>query len=370
MKILINAISAKMGGAKVILSSFLNNLPTDENEYFVLVPSGESSQVPQKNIHILQTDQSYSKHFQRFFWYQYTLPKFIEKEKFDYMINLTNYGPVNARCKQILLLHNSKHVSKEMYENYSVKNKMKLLFEDIVFRLSLKGTDILVVQTDYMKEGVIKKFKYDKRIEVIPNGSNIKTGKKNKDLEFKLTKFIGETKHIFSSITLYAKHKNLELLIEAAFILKKNFKLKFKLILTIDSNENKEAHDLIKRIEHLGLEDCVLSVGNVENENIYQILQKTTLYVFPSYAESFGLPFVEAMKFGKPIVASDIKFARDVCGSAATYFNHTSSHDLAFKIFDIINKAESLKELEKKSIERGEHFSEEVCIKQYLSLLN
>ena len=60
--------------------------------------------------------------------------------------------------------------------------------------------------------------------------------------------------------------------------------------------------------------------------------------VFPSLLESYGLPLVEAMMLGLPIIASDLPYARWVCGDQGIFFNPKSSQDLEAKIIDLRNR--------------------------------
>ncbi|MDV5105569.1 glycosyltransferase [Clostridium perfringens] len=308
----------------------------------------------------------------RFFWYQIVLPKFIKNNNYDYMINMTNYGPIFPGCKQILLLHNPKHVSQEIKNSFNKKNKIKLKFQDFILKLSLIGADNLVVQTNYMKEGVIKKFNFPKeKIYVIPNSPpTIKRDNIDKTLEKQILDFIGDEQNVLSNITLYSKHKNLETLFEAINYIKENRLCKLKLIITIDESENEDAKSLISLIDKYELQEYILSVGNIKHENIHQILSKSKVFVFPSYAETLGIPFIEAMKFNLPIIASDLGFAHDVCGDSAIYFEYNNVKDLAFKINNLLSDNNMIEKLKVKSKEREKLYSEDLTVKSYLNLLN
>lgn len=373
MKILINAITAKMGGFKTLINSFIENIPNDNNEYYFLCPPGVINKCKclKSNIKIIESNKGDINHIERFLWYQIGLPKYIKKNKFDYMINLTNYGPISPGCKEILLLHNSKHVSEEMRKKLNTKGKLKLKLEDFVLKISLKGTDKLIVQTNYMKDGVIKKFKYkEKNISVIPSApTTLVNNIKDNDLENKILSFLGKEKNVLSNVTLYTNYKNLERLLEAVKYIKENNLCKFKLIMTIGKNEGIEAINFLNKIKEYNIEDYVMSVGNVAHDNLYQILEKSKGFIYPSYAESFGVPFVEAMRFNLPIIAADLGFAHDVCKDAALYFKYDSKEELANRIVELI-KNDSLREkLSNNSKLRNEKFNEKQIVDSYLNLI-
>lgn len=375
MKVLINAISCKMGGAKIILNSFLNNIdPQDKNEYYFMINKNSVNKnlikKHQSNIHFYETDYGEMKKIKRYFWYQYSLPKFIKKNNFNYMINLTNYGPTKPCCKEILLFHNSRHISKEIRDNINFLDRLKLILENLVLKISLKGADKIVVQTPYMKKGLIQKFKCDERkIYIIPIGTNtIDKRLFDENLERKLIGFIKNEQNVMANISLYTKHKNLERMLEAVKIIKQKYNYKIKLIITIDKKEGKATERLLKLIDEYDISDYVLSVGNIKHDYIYQILEKAKAFIFPSYGESFGIPFVEAMKFNLPIVASDLEFAHDVCGNAALYFDYRNSEALAKRIIEVL-QVDKHNDLKYNSRERSKLYDEKYSVAEYLKLL-
>ncbi|MGG7058147.1 glycosyltransferase family 4 protein [Clostridium tertium] len=375
MRILINAISAKMGGFKTLINSFIENIDEDdEKEYHFLVYKDSINRdlIYKKNVKIIESNVGDMNHIRRVFWYQFELPKIIKNKKYDYMINFTNYGPVFPGCKQILLLHNSKHISNEIKETFNFNQKLKLKIQDFILWLSLIGSDKLVVQTNYMKKGVVEKFKYkSENIFIIPNAPVALDNKSiDKNLEYAIDEFIGNEKNVISDITLYAKHKNLELLLRAIKYIKEKKMGTLKLILTIDGSKGDDTKRLISMIDELEIQDYVFSVGSVKHENIHQILNKTKLFVFPSYAESFGIPFVEAMKFGLPIVAADLGFAHDVCGKAAIYFKYNDVEELAKCIIKVLEDDELRNQMKIYSLEQGSKYQEKDIVKEYIRLLN
>ena len=375
MKILINAISLKMGGSKVIINSFVENIPKDNNEYHFIVYPGVLNNIDYKklnnNIIIKELDIGKKSHIERFLWDQIKLPKYIKRHKFDYMINMTNYGPAFPKCKQILLLHNAKHISQEIKKTLSMKDRFKLIIEDIILKFSLFGTYKLIVQTNYMKRGILNKFNFkEEDIIIIPNFCNKKNNDtKDFELEKLLNNCINKNDFVLSYISLYSPYKNFEKLIDAIEILKNNTDINVKLILTLDRNEKNEAEKILDEIKNRNLSNYIISVGNIENSKINQILKKSDVFIFPSSAESFGMPLIEAMNAGVPILASDLEFAHNVCEDAAIYFKYDNSLDIAEKIKLVINNKNILNELKEKSIIRSTYFNEEKIMGEYLSII-
>lgn len=79
--------------------------------------------------------------------------------------------------------------------------------------------------------------------------------------------------------------------------------------------------------------------------------------VFPSFAEGFGLPIVEAMACGAPVVASDIPTIREVAGDAATLVNPLDTHGIAEAVYAILSNESYARRLREAGLRRSESFS-------------
>lgn len=69
-------------------------------------------------------------------------------------------------------------------------------------------------------------------------------------------------------------------------------------------------------------------LGRVSDEELCELYNHATAFIFPSLYEGFGLPPIEAMSLGCPVLASDIPVIHEVCGDAAIYFNPTDTDDI------------------------------------------
>ena len=369
MKVLINAINSKCGGFKTITQHIYNNLPEDNNEYYILVYKGSLNQEYKSNVKVIETRIGDSNYILRFFWYQLIYPLYLLKSKYDISLNLSNYGPIIPVIPQILLLHNPKHVSQEIRKNYNWIKKLKAFIEDFVLRISLIGTSTLIVQTNFMKNGVVRKFNFNpNNIVVIPNiMPNIKENNLNKDLEIKIDEFIKNKKFLLGNITLYSEYKNLYLLVDAIEEISK-YNKNIGLIITISRTENEEAKRFIDYIENKNLTNHILSVGNIKNTEVHYILSKVHAFAFPTYMESFGVPFVEAMQYSLPIIAADLEFAHNVCEKAAIYFDETGKEQLSNCIEKLMNDNILCQQMSEYSFNRYKELSSIDFVKEYVDL--
>lgn len=124
--------------------------------------------------------------------------------------------------------------------------------------------------------------------------------------------------------TLYP-HKNLQVVFEAL----KNFPdLKLKII-----SKPSIFLDRTKNIaEKLQLQNQVEFLGFVKDQDFFKLYQQAFAFIFPSLMEGFGLPGLEAMSMGCPVISSNASCLPEVQGDAALYFDPQNSNDLVIKI--------------------------------------
>lgn len=148
-------------------------------------------------------------------------------------------------------------------------------------------------------------------------------------------------------------HKNLSRLIEAFAQLKQKHP-ELKLVLTgkTDSNYKRIAKDVNKA----GIPDVIFT-DFISDGQLLWLYEHCDAYVFPSLSEGFGLPGVEAMACGAPVVASDATSIPEILGDAAHYFNPLDTDDMAKSINQVLTKPELRKELIKAGKKQAAKYS-------------
>jgi glycosyltransferase involved in cell wall biosynthesis len=136
-------------------------------------------------------------------------------------------------------------------------------------------------------------------------------------------------------------HKNLPRLIDAYVQLReKHPDLHLVLVGKTDSNYKRIARDVRKRdIEG------VIFTDFISDGQLRWLYEHTAAYVFPSLSEGFGLPGLEAMSMGAPVVSSNATCLPEVHGDAANYFDPLNVDDMTRAINDVLTKPELRKKL-------------------------
>ncbi len=128
-------------------------------------------------------------------------------------------------------------------------------------------------------------------------------------------------------------HKNLKRLIEASETLQQtNPGLKLALV----GKQDKLYEELEKWVQKKRLKN-ILFPGFVDEATLRWLYENASAYVFPSLSEGFGLPGLEAMVYGTPVVSSNATCLPEVYGHAAYYFNPLDASDMAAKISRVLS---------------------------------
>ena len=99
------------------------------------------------------------------------------------------------------------------------------------------------------------------------------------------------------------------------------------------------------------------------------IYNAASAFVFPSNYEGFGIPLLQAMASGTPIVASNIAPVREVVGEAAVLFDPSNAHDMAEKIYELLSDEKLKQALVEKGLSRVRDFDWRKCARETLAVL-
>jgi glycosyltransferase involved in cell wall biosynthesis len=161
-------------------------------------------------------------------------------------------------------------------------------------------------------------------------------------------------------------HKNLERLIDAFQMLKgDNPNLQLVLAGQQDANYQRIEASVAKR----QLKDVVFT-GFASEGQLRWLYENCAAYVFPSLSEGFGLPGLEAMRQGAPVVSSNATCLPEVYGDAAHYFDPLNTQSMAAAINDILTDQKLRDELIKRGREQAQSYSWQRMAEQTLAVYN
>ena len=139
--------------------------------------------------------------------------------------------------------------------------------------------------------------------------------------------------------TSYKPHKNLEMIPAVAAILRRSHPgLSVKFVFTLPGGAPWRA--LRARAAHLGVKDMLMNVGPVPAFEGPRLYAGCDALFMPTVLETFSAAYPEAMCMGRPVVTSDLDFARDICAQAAEYFDPTSPESAAAAVARVLGDPE------------------------------
>jgi glycosyltransferase involved in cell wall biosynthesis len=124
------------------------------------------------------------------------------------------------------------------------------------------------------------------------------------------------------------------------------------------------------RLNMPALPKTILQLGWVPDQDLPALYSGAFFFVYPSLYEGFGLPALEALACGCPVVVSRASALPEVCGDAALYFNPESAKDIAEKIALALGDDSLREELRKKALQQAHQFSWNRCADETLRVLS
>lgn len=161
-------------------------------------------------------------------------------------------------------------------------------------------------------------------------------------------------------------HKNHTRLLAALRIMKECYGFDGQLVLSGIANQADSG--LRREIRRLGLDDMVIVLGYLPDDDLPGLYNLARLMAFPSLAEGFGIPLLEAMACGCPIACSAVTALPEVVGSAAVLFDPRSVEAMAAAIWTLWDDDTLRRELQAKGLERARLFSRDTMARQTIQV--
>jgi glycosyltransferase involved in cell wall biosynthesis len=129
------------------------------------------------------------------------------------------------------------------------------------------------------------------------------------------------------------------------------------------------AGGVISTLKYSASDDGVKYLGYVTNEELKYLYANASLFIFPSFYEGFGIPPLEAMISGCPVLSSNTSAMPEILGDAAAYCDPSDSNDIAFQINDLINNGQLLHTLRDKGFEQACRYNWKASALDFFSVI-
>jgi glycosyltransferase involved in cell wall biosynthesis len=348
MNIYINGrfLAQKITGVQRFALEFLKALDKLESKFnfVLLIPKNVTINYDFSKIKVKQVG-----YFTGHIWEQIDLPIYSRN---GILLNLCNIGCIFKK-NQIVVIHDTAVYDVPIGFSWKFRALYKFIF-NIISRKSIK----IITVSHFSKKRIIYNLKVpNEKVTVVMEGvDHFRNIEENQEFLKKINLSEGHYALFVSSLN---PNKNFKILKDVSKLLKDN---NFKIV--IAGGTNPKVFN-IRSTENNDL----FYVGYVTDSELKSLYKNAGCFVFPSLYEGFGLPPIEAMSVGCPVIVSNAASLPEVCGDAALYVDPYSPEDIAEKIKLLLSDDKLREELRRKGLERAKMFSWEKCAKEMLKVI-
>jgi glycosyltransferase involved in cell wall biosynthesis len=294
----------------------------------------------------------------------FLIPLYIKKNNPDVIHDTYHFAPFLflKKFKKVITVYDITPIL------YPETHKISRIFmHKYFFSPILKSSDKIISISENTKRDIIKHFKIpEDKIKVIPLAANENFRKLDENETSKIKSKYNINFPFILYVGTLEPRKNIPNLLNAFYKIKKQQGIAHKLV--IAGGKGWKYNEIFETIEKLNLQNDVIFTGYVPDEDLPGLYNAADLFVYPSLYEGFGLPPLEAMQCGTPVITSNTSSLPEVVGDAGIMVNPHDIGELANKMYEVLTNKDLRKELSKKGIERAKLFSWKKCAEETLKV--
>lgn len=320
------------------------------NEYFILVSPGEDRCLKDtNNVHIIEIN--YPTYI---LWEQVGLPLAIRKIKPDLLHCTSNTAPVFCPAPLIVTLHDIIFLEKRQSSSKSLYQEMGWYYRRFVVPRILPKCKKIITVSKFEKERISNTLNLPKNLIVaVYNGYNSHFKQQPKQTEI-TRKYINADDFLFFLGNTDPKKNSERVLIAYSNYLKSS---SCKRPLLIADLKEDFIDEILKRNNIENIKPYLSFPGYIKNQDLPAIYNGAFIFLYPSLRESFGIPMLEAMACGTPIIAGNTSAMPEVAGENALLVDPYDEDQISEKIIELENSPSLYKTLVEYGLERCKLFS-------------
>ena len=305
-------------------------------------------------VKALETPVDYEHHPTGEWWLNFSLPQIVRDSQADIFHGASFLVPWRKTSfRKIVTIHDL--IAFHCPETYPFKFRHYIRW---ITRLSLRSADRIIVPSTHTKEDVINYFNIgEEKIDVVPHYTHPRFRPFAPEEAVYHRRALGLPEPYILCVGTLEKRKNHVALLKAYEILKKRTQILHKLLLIGPSAHDSES--LLRLIKESPVASDIIHWGWKKIESLDAIYACADLFVLPSFYEGFGLPVLEAMASGVPVICSNTTSLPEVVGDAGRIVSPDSPTDLADAMEDVLTHQDRLKILREKGLLRASEFTAE-----------
>ena len=320
------------------------------NEYYVFVKSGEDRCVEStKNVHVIELNcPTYP------LWEQWALPHAAKKYGVDILHCTSNTAPIWCNIPLVLTLHDIIFLEPRDKQNHSLYQNMGWFYRRLDVPRILDKCRRIITVSNFEMENIISKLNMPReRMAMIYNGYN-DWFKRLDDKNDVYKRYIPEEGYFFFLGNTDPK-KNTERTLVAYSKYLKLSDVKRKLLM---ADLDKEYLDGIIELNQIdNIRENIVMPGYIVNNDLPYIYNKAFAFLYTSLRESFGIPLLEAMACGTPVITSNTSSMPEIAGEDAILVNPESSDEITEMMLRLEKDQDFYEQQRKIGLQRAKLFS-------------
>ena len=329
------------------------------NEYFVFVAPGDDRCLKDsKNVHIIEIGSNFYP-----LWEQFSLPRAVNQLNLDMLHCTSNTAPIRCKVPLILTLHDIIFLEPRDKSNKSFYQDMGWRYRRFVVPRILKKCKRIITVSDFEFNNIITKLQIpEEKMVMIYNGYN-KWFRPVEDTELIYQQYIEEPGYFFFLGNTDPKKNTERTLIAYSKYLEMSDVKRKLLMADLDKGYLDE---IIDRNDIGNIRDHIVMPGYIKNADLPYIYNNAFAFLYTSLRESFGIPLLEAMACGTPVITSNTSSMPEIGGPDVIMVNPQNANEITEKML-LLEKDKALYQKQKDiGIIRAQQFSWEYTAEQLL----
>lgn len=332
-----------------------------KNEYFVFVAPGEDRCLEDsKNVHIIEIGGNFYP-----LWEQFTLPKAVKELNLDMLHCTSNTAPIRCKIPLILTLHDIIFLEPRDKQNKSLYQNLGWFYRRMVVPRILKKCRRIITVSEFEQNNIISKLGLPrKQVAMIYNGYN-DWFRPMEDTDCVFAKYMAERGYLFFLGNTDPKKNTERTLIAYSKYLERSSVKRKLLMADLDRHY---LNDIIERNHIENILSHIEMPGYIVNTDLPYVYSAAFAFLYTSLRESFGIPLLESMACGTPVVTSNTSSMPEIAGPDAILVNPESADEICEQLLKLENDKTFYQQQVEMGLQRAKLFSWKYTADQLLSL--
>lgn len=286
-----------------------------------------------------------------YLWFEYQIPRILKKYEADLFLSPDGYLSLSTKVPQLAVIHDINFVHRPEDLPW-----LKAKYYNYFFRKFARIARRIATVSNYSKKDITRSFKVDyDKIDVVYDGINqVFTPTSEENQKKTREKFTGGNNYFLFVGALHPR-KNISGLLKAFDAFKSLDKKDIKLVIV--GGEMHKTGEMFETYKDMRFKNDVIFTGRISTSELHSVYGAAIALTFVPFFEGFGIPVVEAMSAGVPVICSNTTSLPEVGDDAVIYVDPNQSGQISNVMNLLAGSPEKRRELIQKGFKQKEKFS-------------